>query len=116
MLVQDIQTGDWSEEVAPFWEAVMWSALSWEGFSGLFRAGWKTIKVLAECACASRVLYIALSANPCMPSSLGNSGASRQAETSLFFAAAQGAVVMPLMKRGFSIGLIKFNLITARKP
>lgn len=32
------------------------------------------------------------------------------------FAAAQGAVVMPLMKRGFSIGLIKFNLITARKP
>ena len=31
-------------------------------------------------------------------------------------AVAQGAVVMPLMKRGFSIGLIKFNLITARKP
>jgi hypothetical protein len=28
----------------------------------------------------------------------------------------QGAVVMPLMKRGFSMGLIKFVLITARKP
>lgn len=45
VLQQDIKTGDWSEEVAPFWEAVMWSALSWEGVSGLFRAGWKTIKV-----------------------------------------------------------------------
>ena len=28
----------------------------------------------------------------------------------------QGALVMPLMARGFSIGLVKFNLITARKP
>jgi len=28
----------------------------------------------------------------------------------------KGALVMPLMARGFTIGLIKFNLITARKP
>lgn len=27
----------------------------------------------------------------------------------------QGALVMPLMARGFSIGLVKFNLITGRK-
>ena len=42
---QDIKTSDWSEEVAPFWDAVMWSALSWQGLAGLFQAGWKTIKV-----------------------------------------------------------------------
>ena len=28
----------------------------------------------------------------------------------------QGALVMPLMARGYSAGLIKFNLITAEKP
>ena len=30
--------------------------------------------------------------------------------------AMQGALVMPLMSTGFSMGLVKFNLITARKP
>lgn len=29
---------------------------------------------------------------------------------------AQGALVMPLMARGFQLGLVKFNLITATKP
>jgi tocopherol O-methyltransferase len=49
---QDIRTADWSEEVAPFWDAVMLSALSWQGLSGLFTAGWKTIKVAPlECLC-----------------------------------------------------------------
>ena len=43
--VQDIKSADWSQEVAPFWGAVIKSALSTEGFSGLFRAGWTTIKV-----------------------------------------------------------------------
>ncbi len=28
----------------------------------------------------------------------------------------QGALVMPLMAQGFKMGLIKFNIITARKP
>ena len=28
----------------------------------------------------------------------------------------QGALVMPLMAQGFNMGLIKFNIITARKP
>ena len=31
--------------MAPFWSAVIRSALSMEGFSGLFKAGWTTIKV-----------------------------------------------------------------------
>eukprot|EP00884_Botryococcus_braunii_P011260 jgi/Botrbrau1/20134/Bobra.0173s0036.1 len=67
----DIKTADWSEEVAPFWGAVIRSALSVRGFLGLLRAGWTTIK---------------------------------------------GALVMPLMATGFKRGVIKFNLITARKP
>ena len=28
----------------------------------------------------------------------------------------QGALVMPLMSRGFNKGVVKFNLITATKP
>ena len=46
--LQDIRTADWSEEVAPFWGAVIRSALSLEGFKGLFTAGLKTIKVGAS--------------------------------------------------------------------
>ena len=43
--VQNIQTADWSEEVAPFWGAVIKSAVSADGIRGLFKAGWTTIKV-----------------------------------------------------------------------
>ncbi|KXZ50245.1 hypothetical protein GPECTOR_17g883 [Gonium pectorale] len=67
----DIRTRDWSEEVSPFWGAVIATALSGEGLAGLLRAGWTTIK---------------------------------------------GALVMPLMAEGFRRGLIKFVLITGRKP
>ena len=45
--VQDIKVADWSQEVAPFWGAVIKSALSTQGFRGLFKAGWTTIKVSA---------------------------------------------------------------------
>lgn len=67
----DIKTADWSEEVAPFWSAVISTAFTRQGIMGLMRAGWDTIK---------------------------------------------GALVMPLMAQGFKMGLIKFNLITAKKP
>lgn len=43
--VQDISTADWSEEVAPFWGAVIQSALTGNGLRGLLSAGWTTIKV-----------------------------------------------------------------------
>lgn len=43
--VQNIRTADWSEEVAPFWGAVIKSAVSADGIRGLFKAGWTTIKV-----------------------------------------------------------------------
>ena len=52
ILPQRIKIADWSEEVAPFWGAVIRSALSAEGFSGLFKAGWTTIKARGEGACA----------------------------------------------------------------
>ncbi|PNH08447.1 Tocopherol O-methyltransferase, chloroplastic, partial [Tetrabaena socialis] len=66
----DIRTRDWSEEVSPFWGAVIATALTGQGLAGLARAGWTTIK---------------------------------------------GALVMPLMAEGFRRGLIKFNVITARR-
>lgn len=69
--LQGVKTADWSEEVAPFWGAVIKSALSTQGVMGLFKAGLTTIK---------------------------------------------GALVMPLMSRGFNKGVVKFNLITATKP
>uniref|UniRef100_J3LG67 Methyltransferase type 11 domain-containing protein n=2 Tax=Oryza brachyantha TaxID=4533 RepID=J3LG67_ORYBR len=69
--LEDIRTADWSENVAPFWPAVIKSALTWKGLTSLLRSGWKTIK---------------------------------------------GAMVMPLMIEGYKKGLIKFTIITCRKP
>ncbi|CAA7406489.1 unnamed protein product [Spirodela intermedia] len=69
--LQDIKSADWSENVAPFWPAVIQSALTLQGFVSLLRSGWKTIR---------------------------------------------GALVMPLMIEGFNKNLIKFAVITCRKP
>ncbi|XP_065852128.1 probable tocopherol O-methyltransferase, chloroplastic isoform X2 [Euphorbia lathyris] len=69
--LEDIRTADWSEYVAPFWPAVIRSALTWKGLISLLRSGLKTIR---------------------------------------------GALVMPLMIQGFKKGVIKFVVITCRKP
>ena len=50
-VVQDIRIDDWSEAVSPFWGAVIKSALSRQGFAGLFKAGWTTIKVRRTPCC-----------------------------------------------------------------
>ncbi|XP_019184230.1 PREDICTED: tocopherol O-methyltransferase, chloroplastic [Ipomoea nil] len=42
--LQDIKAADWSENVAPFWPAVIKSALSWKGITSLLSTGWKTIR------------------------------------------------------------------------
>jgi tocopherol O-methyltransferase len=39
-----VRTADWSDEVAPFWGAVIQSAFTTQGLMGLFKAGWTTIK------------------------------------------------------------------------
>ncbi|KAK4396344.1 putative tocopherol O-methyltransferase, chloroplastic [Sesamum angolense] len=36
---KDIKAADWSQNVAPFWPAVIKSALSWKGITSLFRTG-----------------------------------------------------------------------------
>nr|TKW41109.1 hypothetical protein SEVIR_1G292300v2 [Setaria viridis] len=69
--LEGIKTADWSENVAPFWPAVIKSALTWKGITSLLTSGWKTIR---------------------------------------------GAMVMPLMIQGYKKGLIKFTVITCRKP
>nr|AFO70130.1 gamma-tocopherol methyltransferase [Carthamus tinctorius] len=69
--LQDIKAADWSPNVAPFWPAVIKTALSWTGITSLLRSGWKTIR---------------------------------------------GAMAMPLMIEGFKKDLIKFSIITCRKP
>ncbi|KAK9061350.1 hypothetical protein SSX86_018531 [Deinandra increscens subsp. villosa] len=69
--LKDIKAADWSDNVAPFWPAVIKSALTWDGLTSLLQSGWKTIR---------------------------------------------GALVMPLMIEGFKKGVIKFSIITCRKP
>lgn len=69
--LQDIKTADWSENVAPFWPAVIRSALTWNGLTSLLCSGWKTIR---------------------------------------------GAFAMPQMINGYNKGLIKFTILTCRKP
>lgn len=69
--MEDVKSADWSDYVAPFWPAVIKSALTWKGITSLLTSGWKTIR---------------------------------------------GALVMPLMIQGYNKGLIKFAIITCRKP
>ncbi|CAM6084985.1 unnamed protein product [Calypogeia fissa] len=69
--LKDIKSADWTEYVAPFWPAVILTALSPKGLIGLAKAGWTTLK---------------------------------------------GAFAMALMVQGYQRGLIKFALITAKKP
>lgn len=69
--LMEIKTDDWSQYVAPFWPAVIRSALTWKGLTSVLRSGWKTLK---------------------------------------------GALVMPLMIEGFQKGVIKFAVITCKKP
>ncbi|GKU88759.1 hypothetical protein SLEP1_g2986 [Rubroshorea leprosula] len=42
--VQEVKRADWSQYVAPFWPAVIRSALTWKGLTSLLRSGLKTIK------------------------------------------------------------------------
>lgn len=41
---QKVRTADWTEQVAPFWKAVIRTALSWKGIKGLLKTDWATIQ------------------------------------------------------------------------
>ena len=41
---EEVIAEDWSASVAPFWRAVIQSALSWQAVKGLLISGWPTIK------------------------------------------------------------------------
>lgn len=41
---QSVRTADWSDAVAPFWDVVIESTLSWPAIAGLIQAGWTTIQ------------------------------------------------------------------------
>ncbi|CAD6256121.1 unnamed protein product [Miscanthus lutarioriparius] len=69
--LEDIRTADWSENVAPFWPAVIKLSLSWKGLTSALTCGWKTIR---------------------------------------------GAMGILLLIQGYRKGLIKFTIITCRKP
>jgi tocopherol O-methyltransferase len=41
---KDLHVDDWSTAVAPFWDVVIYSAISPQAVMGLLKAGWKTIE------------------------------------------------------------------------
>ncbi|KAF3795096.1 Demethylrebeccamycin-D-glucose O-methyltransferase [Nymphaea thermarum] len=108
--LQDIKTADWSEHVAPFWPAVIRSALSLKGFISMLRAGnllnlqifpWKSILK------ASSFLFVFLEFQVIhFPTVFDSTG----------WKTMKGAMVMPLMIEGYKANLIKFAIITCKKP
>jgi tocopherol O-methyltransferase len=40
----NIRTADWSDAVAPFWDAVIDSVFQWEAIAGLLQSGWPTVQ------------------------------------------------------------------------
>ncbi len=140
--MRDVRTTDWSEEVSPFWGAVIETALTGAGLAGLFKAGWTTIKVRGGgawlsggksggtllvvqgmlkkghasargCWANRALLRRAVQQRVLVPS---RDKRSHRAALSPPAPARQGALVMPLMAQGFKWGTIKFQLITATKP
>lgn len=51
---QNIQTADWSEAVAPFWDIVIDSALEPKAILGLINSGWETIQAALSLGLMSR--------------------------------------------------------------
>ena len=41
---KEVETDNWSDQVAPFWKAVIRSALTLDSLKGLYKAGWPVIK------------------------------------------------------------------------
>ena len=41
---ESVKTADWTSAVAPFWPAVIRSALRWSSVAGLLRSGWPTLR------------------------------------------------------------------------
>jgi tocopherol O-methyltransferase len=50
----NIQTDDWSQAVAPFWDIVIDSALTPEAIMGLMQSGWKTVEAALSLGLMSR--------------------------------------------------------------
>ncbi|MCB0300775.1 MAG: SAM-dependent methyltransferase, partial [Calditrichaeota bacterium] len=40
----NVETTDWSDAVAPFWNAVVKSVFRWDSITGLVQSGWSTIR------------------------------------------------------------------------
>ena len=52
--LQNLQTADWSEAVAPFWNVVIDSTFNFEALIGLIRSGWGTIQAALSLGLMSR--------------------------------------------------------------
>ncbi|KAF6146231.1 hypothetical protein GIB67_011703 [Kingdonia uniflora] len=90
--LQDIKSADWSKYVAPFWPAVIRSALTWKGITSLLRAVPQRPPEWWTCLC--KVVR-----NGC-----------------LGWKTIKGALAMPMMIEGYKKDLIKFAIITCRRP
>lgn len=113
---QDIKTADWSENVAPFWPAVIQSALTWKGLTSLLRSGmlfspfFLCTALHITCNKMNRFIWLHIF--------LADLHFNSEFLLSWFegWKTIKGALVMPLMIQGYKKGLIKFTIITCRKP
>lgn len=58
--MQDIKTADWSKYVAPFWPAVVRSALTWKGFVSLLRTGKQQQSICIQHLCKEMNVFFNL--------------------------------------------------------
>lgn len=100
-IFQEIKTADWSDNVAPFWPAVIQSAFTWRGLTSLLRTG------MISTTQAMNYHYSGTCFLCFFPSNF---------LASIGWKAIKGALVMPLMIEGYKKKLIKFAIITCRKP
>ena len=42
--LKGVRTDDWTKDIAQFWPAVIASAFTWRGFTGLFQSGLTTLR------------------------------------------------------------------------
>jgi hypothetical protein len=111
-----------SEEVAPFWGRVIATALTSEGLRGLMRAGWTTIKgalvmpLMAEVR-ATRA-WVCIWVRVCLRCQPGTHEVARLAVHGAPPRSSLSSLLSLNFVRvqGFRRGLIKFVIITGKKP
>lgn len=102
--LDDVRTEDWSQDVAPFWGAVIRCVVR---CPHLLCTG-------IRARCAPIGLTVPKSAVGTRRTALSPRGLAGLLKAGV--GTLRGALVMPLMSQGFKMGTIKFQAVTAQRP